>query len=94
MRQLDTSFGIKPGAPVRPLVYVPPAPVLVGPYRLPLSPTYRLQGKVQTVDSDDYMATSINGSYIIIPAKDCQLVNGGPYCEYHGATVTRSSGAQ
>ena len=94
MRQLDTSLGIKPGAPVRPVVYAPPAPVLVGPYRLPLSLTYRLQGKVQTLDHDEYMATSSQGSYIIIPARDCQLVNGGPYCKYHGTTVTRSSGAQ
>ena len=89
-QQLDKSLGIKPGALVRP--YVPPAPVLVGPYQLPLSSTYRLQGKVRTVDSVDYMATSSQGSYIMIPAKDCRIVNGGPYCEYHGATVTRSSG--
>ena len=94
IHQLDTSLGIKPVAPVRPVVYAPPAPVLVGPYRLPLSLTYRLQGKVQTLDHDEYMATSSQGSYIFIPARDCQLVDGGPYCKYHGTTVTRSSGAQ
>ena len=94
MQQLDKSLGITPGAPVHPVVYVPPAPVLVGPYHLPLSATYRLQGKVQSVKHDDYMATAGPGSYVMIPANDCQIVNGGPYCKYHGATVTRSSGVQ
>ena len=61
---------------------------LVGPYHLPLSTRYRLAGKIQ----GEYMATSGPGAYVLIPADDCQLVNGGPYCEYHGFTVTRSSG--
>lgn len=68
-----------------------PAPVpLVGPYHLPLSTRYRLAGSIQ----GDYMATSGPGAYVVIPGKDCQRVNGGPYCEYHGTTVTRSSGVQ
>ena len=72
-----------------------PAPVpLVGPYRLPLSTIYRLRGKVQSVRHDDYMATAGPGSYIMIPVKDCEFVNGGPYCKYHGTTVTRTSGLQ
>ncbi|MHB8116722.1 MAG: hypothetical protein ACYDCW_13920 [Acidithiobacillus ferrivorans] len=65
-------------------------PPLVGPYHLPLSTQYRLAGKIQR----QYMATSGPGAYVLIPAKDCQLVNGGPYCEYHGATVTQSSGSR
>ena len=70
-------------------VYAPsPAPPLVGPYHLPLSTRYRLAGKIQ----GEYMATSLPGVYVLIPAHDCRLVNGGPYCEYHGATVTHSSG--
>ena len=67
-------------------------PPLVGPYHLPLSSTYRLQGEVRTVKRSEYMATAGPGSYIMIPAKNCQIVDGGPYCEYHGSTVTRSSG--
>jgi len=68
-----------------------PAPLpLVGPYHLPLSTQYRLAGKIQ----GDYMATAGPGVFVMIPARDCQLVNGGPYCKYHGATVTRSSGVQ
>ena len=63
-------------------------PPLVGPYHLPLSTQYRLAGRIQ----GEYMATSGPGAYVLIPAADCQLVNGGPYCEYHGFTVTRSSG--
>ena len=93
--QLDKSLAVAPVAPVHPVVYVPPAPVLVGPYHLPLSATYRLQGKVRSVKHDDYMATAGPGSYVMIPAKDYLMVNGGPYCKYHGATVTRrSSGVQ
>ena len=69
-------------------VYVPAPPPLVGPYHLPLSTQYRLAGRIQ----GEYMATSGPGAYVLIPAADCQLVNGGPYCEYHGFTVTRSSG--
>ena len=61
---------------------------MVGPYHLPLSTQYRLAGKIQ----GEYVATSGPGWYVLIPADDCQLVGGGPYCEYHGATVTRSSG--
>ena len=64
--------------------------VFSGPFGLPLSPTYRLAGKIQ----GQYMATSGPGVYVLIPAKNCQMVDGGPYCEYHGATVTQSSGAQ
>ncbi len=73
---------------VIPLV-APSGPLpLVGPYHLPLSTQYRLAGKIQ----GEYVATSGPGWYVLIPADDCQLVGGGPYCEYHGATVTRSSG--
>ncbi len=68
--------------------HVPPP--LIGPYHLPLSTQYRLAGKIQ----GRYMATSGPGAYVLIPAKDCQLVDGGPYCKYHGTTVTRSSGAR
>ena len=68
--------------------YVPAPPPFVGPYHLPLSTQYRLAGRIQ----GEYMATSGPGAYVLIPAADCQLVNGGPYCEYHGFTVTRSSG--
>jgi hypothetical protein len=68
--------------------YAPASVPLVGPYHLPLSTQYRLAGMIQ----DEYMATSSQGSYIMIPAGDCRMVNGGPYCEYHGTTVTRSSG--
>ena len=70
--------------------YVPASPPLVGPYHLPLSTQYRLAGRIQ----GDYMATAGPGFYVMIPAHDCQIVNGGPYCKYHGATVTRSSGLQ
>ncbi len=69
-------------------VYVPAPPPFVGPYHLPLSTQYRLAGRIQ----GEYIATSGPGAYVLIPAADCQLVNGGPYCEYHGFTVTRSSG--
>ena len=65
---------------------------MVGPYHLPLSSVYRLQGMVKSVGAADYLATSTQGAYVLIPAKDCRLVNGGPYCKYHGTTVTRSSG--
>ena len=68
--------------------YVPAPLPLVGPYHLPLSTRYRLAGMIQ----GEYMATSLQGAYILIPAKDCRMVNGGPYCKYHGTTVTRSSG--
>ena len=68
--------------------------VFSGPFGFPLSPLYRLQGEVQSVGSVEYLATSSHGAYILIPAKDCRLVNGGPYCKYHGTTVTRSSGVQ
>lgn len=64
------------------------SPPLVGPYHLPLSVQYRLAGKIQ----GEYLATSASGAYVLIPAKDCQLVNGGPYCKYHGSTVTGTSG--
>lgn len=70
--------------------YVPAPSPLVGPYHLPLSTQYRLAGMIQ----GEYMATAGLGSYVMIPAKDCQVVNGGPYCRYHGSTVTRSSGGQ
>ena len=63
-------------------------PPLVGPYHLPLSTQYRLAGKIQ----GEYMATSLAGAYVLIPPANCQVVNGGPFCEYHGYTVTRSSG--
>ena len=68
-----------------------PSPA-VGPYHLPLSTVYRLQGLVRSVGISDYLATSLQGAYILIPAKNCQLVNGGPYCRYHGTTVTGTSG--
>lgn len=70
--------------------YVPASPPLVGPYHLPLSTRYRLVGKIQ----GQYMASAGSGSYVMIPTSDCQLVDGGPYCKYHGATVTLSSGLQ
>ena len=70
--------------------YVRAHPPLVGPYHLPLSTQYRLAGKIQ----GEYMATAGPASFVMIPAKDCQMVNGGPYCKYHGATVTSSSGVQ
>ena len=88
LHQVDKSLGIQSGAPIRPAVFAPRPPVLVGPYHLPLSTQYRLAGRIQ----GEYMATSGPGAYVLIPAADCQLVNGGPYCEYHGFTVTRSSG--
>ena len=66
--------------------------VFSGPFGLPLSPLYRLQGRVQTANHDEYMATSLQGAYIMIPVMDCQLVDGNPYCKYHGYTVTGSSG--
>ena len=70
-------------------ISVPPGPPpLVGPYHLPLSMQYRLAGKIQ----GEYLATSLAGAYVLIPPANCQLVDGGPYCEYHGYTVTRSSG--
>jgi hypothetical protein len=72
--------------------YVPAPPPLVGPYRLPLSAVYRLAGMVGTSAHEDYLATAGPGAYIMIPAKNCQIVNGGPFCKYHGSTVTRSSG--
>ena len=72
--------------------YVPATQPVVGPYHLPLSSMYRLQGMVHSVGVSDYLATSLQGAYILIPAKDCQLVNGGPYCRYHGTTVTGTSG--
>ena len=68
----------------------PVPPLLIGPYHLPLSTQYRLAGKIQ----GEYMATSGPGAYVLIPADDCRLVNGGPYCRYHGYTVTSSSGVQ
>ena len=92
MHQVDRSLGIQSGAPVRPAVFAPRPLVLVGPYHLPLSTAYRLQGLVRSTGSSDYLATSLQGAYILIPAKDCQLVNGGPYCMYHGTTVTGTSG--
>jgi hypothetical protein len=75
-------------APVEHPSYVVASPPLVGPYHLPLSVQYRLAGKIQ----GEYMATAGPGAYILIPAKDCQLVNGGPYCKYHGSTVMGTSG--
>ena len=92
LHQVDKSLGIQSGAPIRPAVFAPRPPVLVGPYHLPLSTAYRLQGVVHSVGTSDYLATSLQGAYILIPAKDCQLVNGGPYCMYHGTTVTGTSG--
>ena len=92
LHQVDKSLGIQSGAPIRPAVFAPRPPVLVGPYHLPLSTSYRLQGLVRSVGTSDYLATSLQGAYILIPAKDCQLVNGGPYCRYHGTTVTGTSG--
>ncbi len=92
LHQVDKSLGIQSSAPVRPAVFAPRPPVLVGPYHLPLSTAYRLQGLVRSVGTSDYLATSLQGAYILIPAKDCQLVNGGPYCMYHGTTVTGTSG--
>lgn len=73
---------------VVPLVAPSESLPLVGPYHLPLSTQYRLAGEFQ----GQYVATSGPGWYVLIPADDCRLVDGGPYCEYHGATVTRSSG--
>ena len=61
---------------------------MVGPYHLPLSTQYRLAGQIQ----GEYVATAGPGSYVMIPAKDCQLVNGSTYCKYHGYTVTGSLG--
>ena len=91
-KRLPGLFPVLPTDRVKvvPLVAPSAPPPLVGPYHLPLSTRYRLAGEFQ----GQYMATSGPGVYVLIPAKDCQLVNGGPYCEYHGATVTRSSGAQ
>ena len=92
LHQVDKSLGIQSSAPVRPAVFARRPPPLVGPYHLPLSMAYRLQGVVHSVGTSDYLATSLQGAYILIPAKDCQLVNGGPYCRYHGTTVTGTSG--
>ena len=72
--------------------YVPATPPVVGPYHLPLSSVYRLQGMVKSVGAVDYLATSTQGAYVLISAKDCRFVNGGPYCRYHGTTVTGTSG--
>ena len=91
-KRLPGLFPVLPTDRVKvvPLVAPSAPPPLIGPYHLPLSTQYRLAGEIQ----GQYMATSGLGAYVLIPAKDCQLVNGGPYCKYHGTTVTRSSGAQ
>lgn len=91
-KRLPGLFPVLPTDRVKVVSLVAPSapPPLVGPYHLPLSTQYRLAGKIQ----GQYMATSGLGAYVLIPAEDCQLVNGGPYCKYHGTTVTRSSGAQ
>ena len=91
-KRLPSLFPVLPTPRVKvvPLSVPSAPPPLVGPYHLPLSTQYRLVGKIQ----GQYMATFGSGSYILIPAKDCQLVDGGPYCKYHGTTVTRSSGVR
>ncbi len=94
MHQVHHSFGVPAAVAAHPVVIPPRAPVLVGPYRLPLSTTYRLQGKVRSVGHVDYLATAGPGTYVMIPSTDCRLVNGGPYCKYHGTTVTLASGVQ
>ncbi|MFA6183305.1 hypothetical protein [Acidithiobacillus sp.] len=87
-KEFPSEFAPGGVAPVEHRSYVSVSPPLVGPYHLPLSVQYRLAGKIQ----GEYLATSGSGAYILIPAKDCQLVNGGPYCKYHGSTVMGTSG--
>lgn len=91
-KRLPGLFPVLPTDRVKvvPLVAPSAPPPLVGPYHLPLSTQYRLAGKIQ----GQYMATSGLGAYVLIPAEDCRLVDRGPYCKYHGTTVTRSSGAR
>ena len=91
-KRLPSLLPVLPTARVKvvPLSVSSASSPLIGPYHLPLSTQYRLAGEIQ----GRYMATSGPGVYILIPARDCQLVNGGPYCKYHGTTVTRSSGVR
>ena len=49
LHQVDKSLGIQSSAPVRPAVFARRPPPLVGPYHLPLSMAYRLQGVVHSV---------------------------------------------
>lgn len=70
------------------------APVLVGPYQLPLSPKYRIAGKTGTPGHSFYMATGGVGAYVMIPVQDCMVWLHIPYCKYRGYTVTTVSGTK
>ncbi|MHB8247266.1 MAG: hypothetical protein ACYDCX_00015 [Acidithiobacillus sp.] len=77
-----------------------PAPVPSSPLPAGASPAFppssslRVTGAITAPGRHGYVATSAAGEYVVIPAANCQVLDGGPVCHYQGKTVTRYTGAQ
>ena len=59
----------------------------------PPSSSLRVTGAISAPGRHGYVATSAAGEYVVIPAANCQVLDGGPVCHYQGKTVTRYTGA-
>ena len=73
----------------------PPASLSAGASpAFPPSSFLRVTGAITAHGRHGYVATSAAGEYVVIPAANCQVLDGGPVCHYQGKTVTRYTGAQ
>lgn len=73
-------------------------PVPVHPYypagtsaAFPPSNTLRLVGTFN-MGHRDYVAQTAADVTVLIPARDCETVDGGPICHYQGRSITRWTG--
>ena len=87
---LHSSFS-RPGPPPAAVVPVYPAGASAA---FPPSSSLRVTGAITAPGRHGYVATSAAGEYVVIPAANCQVLDGGPVCHYQGKTVTRYTGAQ